>query len=57
MKCTEEQKNEINDLLKSKKCSKKKFEEIQKKYKFSSSADLTRNKAKMVLDAMKEGTE
>ena len=57
MKCTEEQKNEINDLLKSKKCSKKKFEEIQKKYKFNSSADLTRNKAQMVLDAMKEGTE
>ena len=55
--CTEEQKNEINDLLKSKKCSKKKFEEIQKKYKFNSSADLTRNKAQMVLDAMKEGTE
>ena len=53
MKCTEEQKNEINDLLKSKKCSKKKFEEIQKKYKFNSSADLTRNKAQMVLDAMK----
>lgn len=57
MKCTEEQKNEINDLLKSKKCSKKKFEEIQKKYKFNSSADLTRNKAQLVLDAMKEGTE
>ena len=53
--CTQEQKDEINQLLKSKKCSKKKFEEIQKKYQFTSGQDLTRNKAQLVIDAMKKG--
>lgn len=52
--CTKEQKKQINDMLKSGECTNKRFAEIQKKYQFTSSADLTKNKAQMVIDAMKE---
>lgn len=51
--CTKAQKDEINKLLKDGVCSKEKFAEIQKKYQFTSSADLTKNKAQMVIEAMK----
>lgn len=52
--CTKAQKDEINKLLKDGVCSKEKFADIQKKYQFTSSADLTKNKAQLVIDAMKE---
>lgn len=52
--CTKEQKKQINDMLKSGECTNEKFAEIQKKYQFTSSADLTKNKAQLVIDAMKE---
>lgn len=52
--CTKEQKKQINDMLKSGECTNERFTEIQKKYQFTSSVDLTKNKAQMVIDAMKE---
>ncbi len=52
--CNKKQKDEINKMLKDGVCSKEKFAEIQKKYQFTSSADLTKNKAQLVIDAMKE---
>jgi len=51
--CTKEQKKQINDMLKSGKCTNERFAEIQKKYQFTSSADLTKTKAHMVIEAMK----